>query len=278
MKEVIPRLVSVLSRLSGRLGARLAWYLWFHPHGRRNTRYPEAAEEFTLEVFGHQMDGFTLGEGEPVLLLHGWGGASTDMAPLAGAVADAGYRAVVPDLPGHGSDKSSYTDVFRMAATVDAAAGRFGPPRAVVAHSFGAVVTFAAFQHGGPERVVLVAPAVKGEWFLDAFGEHVGLSDKAYRIFRERFEAFAGPQLMSVLSGNGDVPGADILVLHDPEDDRTPYADAVEYTERRAATKLIAVPGTGHKGILRDADTRAETVSFIRGGYGLGAGTGTPGI
>lgn len=266
MKTMIPRMVSVLSRLSPWLGAKLAWYLWFHPHGRDNARFPRGAKRFELEVIGHKTAGFTLGEGEPVLLLHGWGGASTDMAPLAAALAEAGYLAVVPDLPGHGSDRGRSTDVFRMAATVDAVAGRFGRPRSVVAHSFGAVVSFAAFQHGGPDRVVLIAPAVRGARFVEVFRSHLGLSDKAFDRFRRRFVAFAGPYLMDVMEGNGDIPGSDMLVLHDPADDRTSFSDAATFAARRPATKLVEVPGTGHKGILRDGTTRTETVEFIKAG------------
>jgi pimeloyl-ACP methyl ester carboxylesterase len=54
-----------------------------------------------LPVMGRDISGFTLGNGDVVLLLHGWGGAATDMSSLADAVADAGYQAVVPNLPGH---------------------------------------------------------------------------------------------------------------------------------------------------------------------------------
>ena len=68
---------------------------------------------------------------------------------------------------------------------------------------------------------------------------------------------------MNVLAGEGDVPGADMLVLHDPDDDRTPFDAAAAYAGRRAATKLIEVPGTGHKGILRDSITRTETAAFV---------------
>ena len=263
MKDFFLRSVSVLSRVSPWLGSRIAWYLWFHPHGRSSTRYPDGAETFTLKVLGHELSGYTIGDGDPVLLLHGWGGASTDMAPLAVEVASAGHRAVAIDLPGHGSDRGSYTDVFRMAAAIDATVGQFGPPRSVVAHSFGAVATFAAFQHGGPERVVLVAPAVRGQWFLEAFRAQLNLSDKSFRRFEERFTNFAGPYLMDVMAGNGDVRGADLLVLHDPADDRTPFADTVTFVAGRPAAKLIEVPDSGHKGILRDKVTRAETVAFL---------------
>lgn len=260
---LIPKLVGLVSLVSARLGAAVAWFLWFHPHGRPNTRLPDGAVTFSLSVAGHNIYGFSLGSGEPVLLLHGWGGASTDMAPLAGAVAKAGYQAVVPDLPGHGSDRGSYSDVFRMAATVDAVSSRFGLPRAAIAHSFGAVVTFAAFPYGGPERVVLIAPAVRGERFVDVFAAQVNLSQKALRRFEEKFTNFAGPHLMKVMAGQGDVPGADMLILHDPDDDRTPFVDAARYAESRAATKIVEVPDCGHKGILRDQQTRTEAAAFI---------------
>jgi pimeloyl-ACP methyl ester carboxylesterase len=259
----VPRIVAVVSWISARLGARLAWFLWVHPFGRSSTRLPKNAKPFTVDVLDHSMAGFTMGEGDPVLLIHGWGGTATDMAPLAAAVADAGFLAIAHDLPGHGSDRGGGTDIFRMAATANAVAGLYGRPRAVIAHSFGAAVTFVAFQHGGPDRVVLVAPAVKGLWFVEVFKQHLGLSDRAYRRFIRRFEGFAGPHFLDVLAGNGDVPGADILILHDSADDRTPYAHSSEFVERRPATKLIEVPDSGHKGILRDGTTLAETVAFL---------------
>jgi pimeloyl-ACP methyl ester carboxylesterase len=266
VKKWLPRLISIVSNLSARLGERLAWFLWFHPHGRHATKYPDGAEPLTVEVLGHKLRGFRIGQGPVVVLIHGWGGASTDMAPLAVAAAHAGYQAVVPDLPGHGSDRSSFTDVFRMAAAVDAVVAEFGPPRAVVAHSFGAVVAFAAFQHGGVDRVVLVAPAIKGERYVEEFRIQTGLADPAYRRFRKRFTAYAGPHLMNVFSGGGRVPGAEMLILHDPDDRSTSFEDVAEYASVHPGTHLVEVPGTGHKGILRDRQSREQTVAFIETG------------
>ena len=265
-ERFIPRIVAVVSRVAPGFGARIAWYLWFRPRGRESRRYPDGAEKFTFELFGRVVNGFAVGSGDPVILLHGWGGASTDMAPLAVALAGAGYRAVAPDLPGHGADRRSDTDVFRMASAVDAVVGMFGPPRAVVAHSFGSFVTFVAFQHGGAGRVVLVAPALKGEWFVDVFRARLGLGDRAYQRFRRRFVAFAGPQVMDAMRGKSDVRDAEMLVLHDPADDRTPFGDAAEFASARPGTKLIEVPATGHAGILRSEVTHEETIAFIASG------------
>lgn len=43
-----------------------------------------------------------LGEGPPVLLLHGWGANIDLMLPLAEPLAKAGFRCYVPDMPGFG--------------------------------------------------------------------------------------------------------------------------------------------------------------------------------
>ena len=263
MTSVLLSSVSVASRVAPRLGGAVAESLWFRPRGRPMRNLPEGAEIFSLAVMGRDVSGFTLGSGDVVLLLHGWGGAGSDMSSLACAVAEAGYQAVVPNLPGHGPDRKSKTDLFTMAAAVDALGALFGRPRAVVAHSFGAPATFAAFPHGGPERVVLIAPAIRGERFYNYFIRQLGLGKRAQRNFMSRFERFAGPHLMGVMTGDGDVPGADMLVIHDPADDRTAFEDSLDYVDRRAASRLISVTGTGHKRILSDQRTIVETVAFL---------------
>lgn len=43
-----------------------------------------------------------IGTGQPVLLLHGWGGSHESMLPVAKKLAESGYACYVPDLPGFG--------------------------------------------------------------------------------------------------------------------------------------------------------------------------------
>lgn len=44
----------------------------------------------------------TLGEGKPVVMLHGWGANLSLVTPLAEKLAPLGYRCYVPDMPGFG--------------------------------------------------------------------------------------------------------------------------------------------------------------------------------
>src|SRR4029453_12239278 len=61
-------------------------------------------EERFAEVRGCRLRYLVAGEGEPLLLVHGLGGAAANYLLLAPFLA-AGRRVVVPELPGHGGSQ-----------------------------------------------------------------------------------------------------------------------------------------------------------------------------
>ncbi len=67
------------------------------PHGSRNT--DQVADSFGFEHL--HLDTMGPEDGDPVLLLHGWGSSAENMRIIAGDLADA-YRVYNLDLPGHG--------------------------------------------------------------------------------------------------------------------------------------------------------------------------------
>jgi pimeloyl-ACP methyl ester carboxylesterase len=113
--------------------------------------------EDVREARGARLRVFHGGDGRPLLLLHGFGGAAwnfTAMVPLL-----EGRRLLVPDLPGHGG--SSPLPAPSLAAFADAVADLLDEPAAVFGHSMGGVVALRlAERHPQLVRsVVLAAPA-----------------------------------------------------------------------------------------------------------------------
>jgi pimeloyl-ACP methyl ester carboxylesterase len=255
----------VTSYLAPGLAGAIAEALYFRALGARPRSTVETGVPFELTVQKRTVTGFTLGEGDTVLMLHGWRGTAGDMVTIAEAVAAAGMRAVAIDLPGHGDDRGARTDLFIISAAIHAVGARFGPPTGIVAHSFGAAATFGAFPHGGPRRVALFAPAIRGERYLEGFGRHLGLNDRAMARFTRRVERFAGPQMMAIVRGEADVPGAEILIQHDPADAWTSFADAERFAEEHSSARIVTVAGAGHKGILRNPEAVARAVEFLAG-------------
>jgi pimeloyl-ACP methyl ester carboxylesterase len=108
-------------------------------------------------VRGVRIRFFEGGEGPPVLLLHGFGGAAwnyTEMAPLV-----AGRRLLIPDLPGHGA--SDPLPAASIAAFADAVAGLLDGPVGVFGHSMGGVVALRLAERHPHlvSSIVLAAPA-----------------------------------------------------------------------------------------------------------------------
>lgn len=106
-----------------------------------------AAEQPPASVEGH-------GDGEPLLLLHGWGASGELFAPLLDSL-QPGRRLIVPDLPGFGTTAPPPTawSVHDYAAWTLALLDRMGVARAdIIGHSNGGRVAIViAAQH--PERV-----------------------------------------------------------------------------------------------------------------------------
>lgn len=100
-------------------------------------------------------------DGEPVVLVHGWGCSAYSFHHIMPALAAAGWRAIAPDLRGHGlSDKPPEESRYTMGAMTAHLLGTMDALRveraALIAHSLGAQFAIeAALQ--APARVTVLA-------------------------------------------------------------------------------------------------------------------------
>jgi pimeloyl-ACP methyl ester carboxylesterase len=120
-------------------------------------------EERFAQVRGSRLRYLVRGEGEPLVLVHGLGGAASNWLVLAPLLLP-GRRLLVPELPGHGGSEplpaarnlNTYAD--SLAALIE----REGfPPAAVVGHSLGGAIALrlAIRRPDAVSRLVLAAAA-----------------------------------------------------------------------------------------------------------------------
>src|SRR5258707_1963613 len=93
-------------------------------------------EERLYERRGAVVRPFEGGEGPPLLLVHGFGGAAWNFSELAPLLP--GRRLIIPDLPGHGG--SSPLPAPSLAGFADVVAELLGGPVAVLCPSLCGVV------------------------------------------------------------------------------------------------------------------------------------------
>jgi pimeloyl-ACP methyl ester carboxylesterase len=99
-------------------------------------------EERFAEIRGVRMRYFVVGEGPPLVLVHGLGGAASNWTELAPLLLR-GHRLLVPDLPGHGGSSAlpGVSGLEPFADRVAAVAEREEMlPAPVVGHSLGGMV------------------------------------------------------------------------------------------------------------------------------------------
>ena len=103
---------------------------------------PPGLDERRLDLHGSRLRYYVGGEGPPIVLVHGLGGAASNWCELAPLLAPR-LRLLVPDLPGHGgsSPLPAAPTLSPFADGVAAMAEREGMlPAPIVGHSLGGVV------------------------------------------------------------------------------------------------------------------------------------------
>src|SRR5262249_11615073 len=129
-------------------------------------------DERFAEVRGVRMRYFVAGQGPPLVLVHGLGGAASNWTELAPLLLQGRRRVLVPDLPGHGGSTAlpGVSGLEPFADRVAAVAEREGMlPAPVVGHSLGGMVVLRlALRHPDAVPALVLAGAaglsIGGVW------------------------------------------------------------------------------------------------------------------
>jgi pimeloyl-ACP methyl ester carboxylesterase len=249
--------------------ARLARKLFFTPPRTLPTEGERAVlergERFTLEVDGQRVIGWGWGEGPTVLLLHGWGGNTGQMTPLVEPLVAAGFRPVGVDMPAHGESEGQLSSLVHFDAALAHTAALFGPPRGLVAHSFGAAAsTFSLSRELEVQRVVYFAPPARFDSFWSRFREGLGVSDEIWGRMMEESEAWLSVRFAQIAPVDlAPKMTAPLLVLHDETDREVAFAEGEQLARAWPGARLVPTRGLGHRRILRDPSSVDAAVRFL---------------
>jgi len=224
----------------------------------------QATRLFELDWSGDAA--WSWGRGPQVLLVHGWGGRASQMAPLGLALAQRGLRAVTFDIAGHGESADPVArweyfirDIGRMSRALGAVAGYVG-------HSAGGLSMMAAraSQRLGPAKYVCLCapshpyPPVRGlaqrldprpavlQRYRDFLGSQFGTTWPAL----EAGAAYAGA-------------GADLLLCYDAKDRFVDPTDGDRIHALCPGSHLRKSNAYGHTRILGAPDVIAAVADFL---------------
>ncbi len=252
------------------LAARVAEHVFRTPPAYRPSPEEREALVFAdpLEVrFGEVvLRGASFGDGPVILLVHGWGGRSTQLRALVGPLVDSGFRVVLFDGPGHGATGGSQSSLPEMAAAIHAVLAEVGPVHAIVAHSMGAPSVALALERGPlPDRLVFISPPCHMSGSTRRFAHAFGLSEELRVRLERRLEQRFQRTLDEMDLGRTSLP-VPLLVVHDRHDREVPFEEGRRVAKSWPAAELVETTGLGHVRILRDPAVIARVVDFATEG------------
>jgi pimeloyl-ACP methyl ester carboxylesterase len=237
------------------------------PTPARERDWLTAANRLEVRAGEDRLPVWSWGDGPAVVLVHGWEGRGGQMGALGVGLAEAGLRAVAFDAPGHGEARSRLSSLPQLAAGVTAVAGAVGPVRAVVGHSFGAAAACWAVARGlAVDRLVLLAPPFDLDPYVVQFAGLLGASPVTVaamvgRIER-RFDVDWQEVRRPVLAAAARAPQTKVLVVHDREDDETPWSGGARVARSWPRGELVTTHGLGHRRLLRDPGVLERVAAF----------------
>ncbi len=266
--SLLRRTITTLCERAPGVMARLAGGLFLRPMGRSRRRGRaelEKAEHFLFHSRGKALSAWMWGQGPLVLLAHGWAGRGGQMAPLGQALAQAGFRAIVFDAPGHGRSPGATSSLPEMAWAIHDLGRRMGPVHGLVAHSLGsAAASHALYQGLQVEKVVYMAPVADITYLAHLYMEKIGFTREVLKRMQAWTERRFGT-LWAQFEGRKLAPslGHPLLLFHDRADRQVPWEQGRALAAAWPEAELVSTRGRGHLGILRDPAVIERTVEFL---------------
>jgi pimeloyl-ACP methyl ester carboxylesterase len=247
------------------------------PISRKERAALDAGESFKVHVDSkippggsHDLVVTTWGDASRplVLLMHGWGGHRAQLTPFVEPLLEAGFRAAAFDSPAHGDVPGTQTSGYQMAECLLAVVAKVGEPTAVLAHSLGTLAVTVALQEGlSPQKIVFFGPMRRLTDTVEPFLQMNELSPETGEAMMAETEArWGGSDVWTRTALDQVLPTFDIpaLIIHDRNDEVTPYISGAAVARAWKSAKLVTTRGLGHRGVLKDPEVIRTVGEFLR--------------
>ena len=227
-------------------------------------------EGYTLQAYKWAAKG----ESTPVrraYLVHGWESRAAHMSGFVGALLRAGFEVIAYDGPAQGGSGGEATNLVDSARALITVVNTYGPADAIIAHSFGGLITnFARSDNpllaeplSVPKLVLLASPFRLMGICENVLGE-MGTDENIRAEFYEALQTAAGLPAEYFDVETLDLrPGTDCLIVHDEGDEFVPLIAAHTLAKATGGT-LKLTKGHGHQGVLAAREVLRAAVDFVK--------------
>lgn len=266
----------ILTLVSPRQAAKKAFSLFCTPgSGKKLPPLFDKGEVLSFRLEGHTVRGHrwkphqastdTL---KKVLIAHGFGSSSHNFEQYAKAFLKKGYEVLAFDAPAHGRSGGRRITLPLYVDMIRTIHDRYGPIHSFMGHSLGGLALslfLESISHDSSTRLVLISSPVEMVSAVDMFFQMLGLDDDVRTAFDEYAYHLSG-RPFSWFSLRRALHGikAEVLWLHDENDDITPLADTLPIKkDGHPNVRFVITKGLGHRKIYRDGEVRRQVAAFL---------------
>ncbi|TCI91037.1 alpha/beta fold hydrolase [Tenacibaculum sp. M341] len=201
-----------------------------------------------------------------VLLVHGWCGRSTQLFMVADKLLENGYMIISFDAPSHGNSEGKSALMPDFIDAIKEIDEKLGPFDAAVGHSLGGMSLYSAIAEGVKVKsMVSIGSGDKISDIIKNFIKNLSLKPKVAtklkKFYDQKHEMDIDSYASSAKAKEVDIPA---LVVHDSLDGDVPVSCAYNIRQSLKQGSIFITSGLGHTKILRDKNTTARIVDFIK--------------
>ncbi len=263
----------LLTSVSKEKAAAKAFDLFQTPQQRvkkQPSKIFDDTEKLQFELEGISIHGYRWNHnaGRKVLIIHGFESSIVNFGHYIHPLINKGYEVLAFDAPAHGSSGGKTITAPLFAKMITTIHGNYGPVQSFMAHSFGGLALSLALEnikHDETYRIALIAPATETKTAIDQFFHFLQLNGEVRKEFDKLITELGGhpAEWYSIHRAIKHIK-AEILWLHDEDDQQTPLSDALKVKEENLPNvKFIITKGLGHSRIYRDHEITQQVIDFL---------------
>jgi esterase/lipase len=265
--------LNLFAKLSKRKAAEKAFELFCTPYISNKKKAPavfDKAEKLHLKFENYQLVGYRWNHPQikKALILHGFSSTVKKFDHFVMPLVKKGYEVIAFDAPAHGDSSGKTINVYQYRDTIQEVYERFGPVHSFIAHSFGGLA-LSLFMEEQPyqenKKLVLIAPLTETESALNSFAAILNIDEDVKEEMRKIMFEKSGrtTDQISVRYAAQKIK-AELLWIHDEDDDVTPWADAEKIQlDNHLNFQFMLTKGLGHRRIYRDNKVKKAIMEFL---------------
>ena len=262
----------LLTGISKKKAAEQAFVLFSTPFLRsKRPGVPKNAEPLTFKFKNLTINGYRWNypQGSKVLILHGFGSAAYKFEGYVAPLVKKGYEVLAFDATAHGNSEGKTVNAVDYAEMIIKVMELYGPIHKFIAHSFGGIALSLALEktaHDPNTKIVFMAPATETTSAVEGAFRMLKINDTGvkkefhdiiFRISGKETSWFSIRRAMQHIN-------AQVLWIHDEDDDITPLSDALKVKEdKHPNINFVITKGLGHNKIYHDRDIKNQVISFL---------------